>query len=158
MSGFILNLATLSPGLSRIEAQAEAGELELPATEWPGRIQATFEVDRNRDLVSVVAQVRAVARLECVRCLKDYDAPLDTDFRVVADRTGTAHGLEAELERDDYMKFHEGRQLDLRQEARESLLLALPITPHCQESCLGLCPRCGADLNEGPCGCDSRGA
>jgi uncharacterized protein len=153
MSGFVLNLASISPGLSRHEAQAQASELELPGTEWPGPIDATLEVDRSRDLVSIQARLRAVVRLECVRCLKGFDAPLEAEFRVVADRAGSARGLEADLERDDYMMFHEGRQLDLREEARESLLLALPITPHCQESCQGLCPRCGADLNDGPCGC-----
>jgi uncharacterized protein len=25
----------------------------------------------------------------------------------------------------------------------------------CEEDCKGLCPTCGADLNEGPCACDS---
>ena len=36
---------------------------------------------------------------------------------------------------------------------RESLLLELPITPRCREECPGLCPKCGHDLNDGPCGC-----
>ncbi|HYM81021.1 MAG TPA: DUF177 domain-containing protein [Candidatus Limnocylindria bacterium] len=153
MSAFILNLAALRAGLSRIEARAPAGELDLPVQEWPGWIQATIEVDRTGDLVSVLAHIHAVARLQCVRCLTDFEAPLEVDLRVLADRAGTGRGLEADLERDDYMKFHNGRQLDLRQETREALLLALPITPHCQETCLGLCLRCGADLNQGACGC-----
>ena len=62
---------------------------------------------------------------------------------------GAAH--QAELERDDYMLFHDGRRLDLRDEAREALLLEVPMVPLCRPDCRGLCPRCGADWNEGPC-------
>ena len=32
-------------------------------------------------------------------------------------------------------------------------MLALPTRPLCAEECRGLCPRCGANLNAGPCGC-----
>ena len=37
--------------------------------------------------------------------------------------------------------------------ARQHLLLALPIAPRCRDGCLGLCPTCGAERNEGECGC-----
>ena len=35
-----------------------------------------------------------------------------------------------------------------------ALLVALPLKPLCREDCAGLCPQCGANLNEGPCGCE----
>src|SRR5919199_2128329 len=46
-----------------------------------------------------------------------------------------------------------GDRIDLAPLAREALLLELPLAPLCREACLGLCPRCGADLNAGPCQC-----
>jgi uncharacterized protein len=153
MSGFIINLATLAAGASRLEARATAEELELPAAEWPGEVEASLGLDRTGDLVSVRGRVRSSARLECVRCLRVFELPLAVDMTVVADRAGGRVRLEEDLEADDYMLFHDGRQLDLRKQVREALLLELPITPHCREDCRGLCPRCGADLNLGPCGC-----
>jgi uncharacterized protein len=36
---------------------------------------------------------------------------------------------------------------------REELILAVPEYVLCREECRGLCPRCGKDLNEGPCAC-----
>jgi len=153
MSGFIINLATLAAGSSRLEARATAEELQLPPAEWPVEIEASLGLDRTGDLVSVRGSVRSSARLECVRCLSTFELPLVVDLAVVADRAGDHVRLEKELEADDYMLFHDGRQLDLREQARESLLLELPITPHCREDCRGLCPRCGADLNLGACGC-----
>ena len=37
---------------------------------------------------------------------------------------------------------------------REGLLLAEPMQALCKPDCRGLCPVCGADLNDGDCGCD----
>ena len=153
MSGFIINLATLAAGASRLEARATAEELQLSPAEWPVEIEASLGLDRTGDLVSVRGRVRSSARLECVRCLSTFELPLTVDVAVVADRAGGRVRLEEELEADDYMLFHDGRELDLREQARESLLLELPITPHCREDCRGLCPHCGADLNLGACDC-----
>ncbi len=36
---------------------------------------------------------------------------------------------------------------------REAILLNLPRFPLCAEPCRGLCPQCGKNLNDGPCGC-----
>jgi len=43
--------------------------------------------------------------------------------------------------------------VDLTEDIREDLLLGLPNFPLCSPDCKGLCPRCGRDLNRGPCGC-----
>jgi uncharacterized protein len=152
MSGLIINLASLAAGMTRLEATVTAEELQLPPAEWPGGAEASLHLDRTGEMVAVRGQIRSAARLECVRCLRSFDLPVATDLTVVANRAGGRGRPDADLEGDD-MKFHDGRQLDLRGEAREALLLELPITPHCRDDCRGLCPRCGADLNEGPCGC-----
>jgi len=44
-------------------------------------------------------------------------------------------------------------EIDLRPAVREELLLAVPRWVVCRDDCRGLCPRCGKDLNAGPCGC-----
>ena len=46
-------------------------------------------------------------------------------------------------------------QIDLAPMVREEVLLAVPDGPLCRPDCPGLCPICGADLAEGPCGCDT---
>ena len=38
----------------------------------------------------------------------------------------------------------------------EQLQLNVPMKPLCRPDCKGLCPDCGADLNEGACSCGSR--
>ena len=154
MSDFILDLATLKPTLNRVEIEAPAAEVGLPETEWRGIVRAALRVERSGDRVSVRGDVSAAVQLECVRCLRSFGLEMSAPFTVYADRRGSASSAEEEaLERDDYMMFHDGRRLDLRESVRETLLLELPISPHCREDCPGLCLKCGADLNLGPCGC-----
>jgi uncharacterized protein len=43
--------------------------------------------------------------------------------------------------------------LDLGVAIREELILAAPEFALCREDCRGICPRCGEDLNQGPCQC-----
>jgi uncharacterized protein len=47
--------------------------------------------------------------------------------------------------------------LDLAEVAREQVVLDLPLRVTCRPDCAGLCPGCGADRNEGPCGCGKAG-
>ena len=154
MSGFIIDLAALAQGHSRIEARAPATALGLPGDVWPGEVCAELEAERNGDKLTLQGRVQTSARLECVRCLRSIEKPFEVELFVYADRAGRSRrGEEDLLERDHEMRFHDGRQLDLREEAREALLLELPMAAHCSDDCRGLCPRCGADLNQGPHDC-----
>jgi uncharacterized protein len=43
--------------------------------------------------------------------------------------------------------------IDLGPLVRDAVVLELPMAPLCRDDCAGLCPRCGANRNEGDCGC-----
>ena len=157
MSGFVLDLSQLSQGSSQHRLEANASELGLAVESWPGRVVGDVLVERNGERITIRGRLQARGGLECVRCLRGFELPLDVPFEVFAERSRSGNRRDEEaLERDDYMLFHDGRKLDLTDQARESVLLELPIAPHCRDDCKGLCPRCGADLNEGPCGCPDR--
>jgi uncharacterized protein len=47
----------------------------------------------------------------------------------------------------------DARAIDILQDAVDALLLAVPVKILCKESCQGLCPSCGRNLNDGPCSC-----
>lgn len=154
MTDFILDLATLKPTFDLVEVEAPARDVGLPDSEWRGDIRAAFRVERSGSRVSVRGMLRSTVQLACVRCLKEFDVDVEVAYSVFADQSGkSARDEEDQLKRDDYMLFHDGRRLDLRESVRETLLLELPISPHCREDCPGLCPKCGSDLNLGPCGC-----
>lgn len=155
MSGFSLDLKELSSGLSHVRVEAPARELGLPEADWADSVVGEFDVERNGDRISVRGTIEGQARPECVRCLKGFQLAVEAPFEVFAERAGAGiRAEEKELERDDYMMFHDGRRLDLAEPAREAMLLEMPYAPHCREDCRGLCPRCGADLNLESCRCE----
>jgi uncharacterized protein len=89
--------------------------------------------------------VAGQVRLECARCLAPFSAPLEVEVCELF----TAPGHEAEP--DAYRVS--GSEIDLEPMLRDAAGLSLPLNPLCRPDCAGLCARCGADLNEGACGC-----
>lgn len=47
------------------------------------------------------------------------------------------------------------RIVDISEQIREDLLLAIPPYLYCTEDCKGLCPVCGTDLNTAACTCSA---
>src|SRR5437879_13705956 len=107
---FSIDLGRLPPGSSRVRLEGQPESLGLPAGGGPGRIVGSFDIDRSGDRISVRGKLEAAARLECVRCLKGYESSVAVPFELFAERAGTGYRVdEEELERDDYMRFHDGR-------------------------------------------------
>ena len=82
----------------------------------------------------------------------------DTDLKVTApiQLEGVVENAGAGAENIENDAFiYESDLLDITEPVRESLLLAVPLQSLCREDCRGLCPVCGADRNEGDCGCDA---
>ena len=93
--------------------------------------------------------------LSCNRCLKPIVEPADADVElmVLVERhpeTGSEHALR---ERDLGELYIEEEVLETDPILIEQLQLNVPMKPLCRADCKGLCPRCGADLNEGACAC-----
>lgn len=89
---------------------------------------------------------RSVLELQCDRCGKTFSR----EHVVVLDNL-VAQELEDE-ENDDILLL-EGTELDLDEAAGTAFILAMDTKNLCSDDCKGLCAKCGADLNLGPCGC-----
>ena len=90
---------------------------------------------------------RSELDLVCDRCGKEFSrekvVPLDS---LLADK------LENEDSEDDIILL-DGNELDLDEVVTTAFVLAMDTKNLCSEDCKGLCAKCGADLNLGPCGC-----
>ena len=56
-------------------------------------------------------------------------------------------------EDDDYILASENGELDIRDAVEEAVFMEIPVRFLCKEECKGLCPKCGADLNNTSCSC-----
>jgi uncharacterized protein len=78
----------------------------------------------------------------CRRCLEPVRGTIETDVRELYQHEPVA---------SESFAFR-GELLDLEPMVRETVVLELPLAPLCRPDCAGLCPACGANLNEGDCG------
>ena len=143
---------------TEMEAQVSAMELELGY-----RFQA--RVDPTRLALSVTPKGRAHrvegtfeyrAAVPCSRCLKEVILRDHVEFMQEYQPLQGERVNEGEIEvtpADDYLVLYEDDTIVTQDLVRQQLYLEIPEKPLCDERCKGLCPRCGADLNESPCGC-----
>ena len=108
--------------------------------------------------VSLRGRVRTVASCVCGACLRRFPLPIAVDVTEQFGPRSEAPEPDApvrELVPGDFLVAVEaGDMIDVTEVVRQHVVLALPLAPRCREDCPGLCPRCGADLNDGPCGCE----
>ncbi|MBW8805678.1 MAG: DUF177 domain-containing protein [Catenulisporales bacterium] len=94
--------------------------------------------------VLATGTARAAVVAECVRCLEPLDLEVEAEFQELYFFPGEDTGG------DEDAVFLVNDLLDLEPVVHDAVVLALPPAPLCREDCLGLCPECGALLNEDP--------
>lgn len=88
----------------------------------------------------------------CNRCAEDVSVAIDSRFEEF-EELPEADADDAEPG-DSHIVLDNGVPLlDTAALCWEEFVLALPMNPLCREDCKGLCPQCGANLNEGSCAC-----
>ena len=102
--------------------------------------------------ILVLGRLSAGLLLKCSRCGADFPYSLTLPFQETY--TSRAVTPDEAGERDKHV--FGGAGIDLTPEALRALFAELPMKPLCREDCQGLCPRCGADLNRGPCSCKAK--
>ncbi|QDO90404.1 DUF177 domain-containing protein [Ornithinimicrobium ciconiae] len=103
--------------------------------------------------VLATGSVRASATGVCVRCLDDLDLPVDVTFQelfVYRERAAHHHQVAPEQDEQDDVHELEDDLMDLEELVRDAVVTALPFQPVCRDDCPGLCPECGARLEDDP--------
>ena len=127
-----------TPG-KRLEFQFE---LDLSDMEFSGRypvsrpVVVTGEVRNTADVLELELTARTTLDAVCDRCGKAFAQVKEIPYSCM---------LAEALKNDG--------KVDVGDLARTAFILGMDTKTLCSEDCKGLCPRCGADLNLGPCSC-----
>jgi uncharacterized protein len=138
--GFIIHQTV---GYSR-DFPFEIPSIRLPPDLELNDLTGTVRITRTAQGLLVQAKLKARIDAECVRCLTEFQQPLEIEFSDLY-AFSTASMTESGL------LLPENGKIDLAPIVRDEMLLAIPIKPLCQPDCKGLCPICGENRNETLC-------
>ncbi len=153
--------------LSKLPDDAEVSEVYEP--EWwhsdeegeqvlglDGPLTVRVRIHRAGNKYLLDGEMKGGTVVRCDRCLEPYHFDLDAGFHLYLLATSPPQKGEKEIElldEDMEVEFIEGEEVDLDRIIREQVFLSLPMKSVCGESCHGLCPICGTNLNSGLCVC-----
>lgn len=139
-----------------------------------GPVELVMVVHKDADRYRLVGQVRGQLELACSRCLEPFALAFEPSFdlRYLPQHLNTGGDGEADEDADEdedagaavggevgdddlTTSFYRDDQIDLVQMIREQMFLAMPMKPLHSDDCRGICPTCGANLNEAACDCRS---
>lgn len=113
-------------------------------------VELDLHLDAVVDGILVRGGIRFEVQLACARCLTLQRRTIDVSVAELF-----LDPAKIEDEDDDepgYLIVDDNTAIDLSTMVRDALVIDLPVRVLCREDCLGLCPVCGADRNQGDCG------
>jgi len=126
---------------STVPAPADLG-VEMAGVPMDADIELDIRLEAVMEGVLVSGTARAPLSGECARCLEPITSSIEVDFQELYVYSDTRSGESAE---DDERRL-EGDLIDLEPVVRDAMVLALPLSPLCQDDCPGLCSECGVRL------------
>ncbi len=130
-----------------------AYEMDLSDMEWSGQHPFVSPVTVEGSVFSGAGE----AVLEAEASF-EFSMPCDRCMEIIREQRVSrfSHVLVPRLENEENDAYIcvEGDSLDLDELLRTDILLEIPSKFLCREDCKGLCPSCGKNLNNGPCGCN----
>lgn len=109
-------------------------------------------------VIVVRGRFQTAIEIECTRCLSafrmDIDLPIEEGLPLASHLAPPDEGSEDELPEEEKEVLFMDNIFNLSEYLRQAIVVSIPIRTLCSEQCPGLCPRCGKNLNEGPCQCE----
>lgn len=131
-----------------------SGDISLADTDFLGELyhfDKPFHIEgsiqNNGKSLYLKAVCSGALHTKCARCAKDIDVDVVFDAE---EALAQANGVISE---DSDIILFDGTEIDIDDIVLNSFLMNISGKYLCSEDCKGLCPQCGADLNEGDCGC-----
>lgn len=138
------------------------GEVSLPVVEagpdtfrFAEPLQWQVDITNTGEALLVAGTVSGEARAECARCLEEFPLSVEGDIEgyFLLDETKAAP---QDMDDDEFDVLPASHEIDLEPLIIAALLVEFPLVPLCDDDCKGLCPHCGANLNDGPCSCTTQ--
>lgn len=145
-----IQVGGLSEGVHHFRFEAPAGELDL-GDDFPAAVKVEVQLDKTGHQILLVGTVSTVRDFQCDRCITSFALQLGGKYRICYIQEG---GEAPELDPSEMQLLPPGMSvIDIADDVRQTVLLSVPLKTLCRADCKGLCPMCGANMNETQCTC-----
>ena len=131
------------------EVNLDLSDLELGGCRAETPIHAVGSVRNTAGVYVLSGTLNAELTGCCDRCARDVTKALTLPLHAVLGNPPEND----DGDEDPWLFLLDGDKADLEEILRTSFVLGMEPQFLCKEDCKGLCPRCGKDLNDGPCDC-----
>lgn len=120
--------------------------------------EAKLQAVKDGDNVFLKGAISCNIELQCSRCLCSFNLLINSMLDIVLSPTHLiAQEGYYELQKDELdISFYKDNSIDIDDIVSEQLFLNIPMKPLCSPDCKGICPDCGADLNNMKCSCNTK--
>ena len=132
-----IRLVDLKEGVPMpVQEQYEAKPLDIEFVDlhYTEPLKMEGVVEKGPDTLTFQGHIRSATEITCGRCLKKSAQKVDKPFTF-------------------YYEIKGKEEIETIDDLREVLILDHSLVYLCKESCRGLCPKCGTNLNETSCKC-----
>jgi uncharacterized protein len=145
-----IQVGGLSEGLHTYHFEAPATDFDLGGA-FSGPVAVEAKLEKSGHQLLLRASVATEGKFVCDRCALHFSRTISDAYRMVyaqdaAELTG--------VDPSEVQIIPPGfGVIDITDDVRQTLLLAVPLKLLCREECKGLCPQCGTNWNEQQCDC-----
>ena len=145
-----IRISGLSNGLHEHRFVHESSAIGL-SENFLKPVEIDVQIDKTANQVYLKSEIRTSGSFQCDRCLDEFEQPISTSYQVFyvyndVDGGKVSHD-EIQIIRPDTV------YLNLTEDIRQTVLLAVPLKLLCSEECKGLCSSCGTNWNHQTCEC-----
>ncbi|HVZ71855.1 MAG TPA: DUF177 domain-containing protein [Polyangia bacterium] len=125
---------------------------DLEAHPGPKGLSLRGRLSKSGNDYLLQGRIAGALETPCARCLDAARVVVDVPVAV----TFVPADEDEDLGDDADVIGFAGNEIDVGDEVRDEILLAIPVKALCAETCRGLCSVCGGNRNTNPCDCEER--
>jgi uncharacterized protein len=148
----VIKISNLKEGEHYFEFENNIEVLELKEPFF-GNYRVDIKLHKLQNQILLNAELKTNANFECDRCGVSYNSTLKGNFQIVY-LFGDSAG-DNTSENRIYLS-RDADKIKIFTELRDYAILSIPMKKLCSDDCKGLCYKCGKNLNDGLCDCESR--
>ena len=146
-----INISNLSDGVHEYQFDELPFSIKLDER-FSETVYVRVELEKRRRQLFLTGHVKTAGSFPCDRCLDSFSKEIEFDYRMAYVYNENDAG---EVDRGEITVIQTStNEIEIDEDVRQYLLLAIPLKLLCKDDCAGLCATCGKNMNRETCNCE----